>query len=190
MMRLVPLWLCLAGVLASEAGPLTLVVDYESPPAAASMAAMQKELDRLLQASPLRIDWKLRDDLRAGESVNDLAVVRFRGSCRMETMPIVFDERGPLAFTHTADGEILPFTEVFCDNVRTAARSAMWAGEVARGDELLGRAMARVVAHEVFHMLTKSHDHSEDGVFKKRLSGAQLIAERFDFAAADLKRLR
>jgi len=39
--------------------------------------------------------------------------------------PVYLDERGPMAFTHTSDGEVLPFSEVLCDRVGVAAQSAM-----------------------------------------------------------------
>lgn len=155
--------------------PLTLVVDYETPIPDASLREMQREFDKLIQGSKLRVEWKLKSDFKTGDSVNDLAVIKFRGRCEMQPMPVVLDERGPLAFTHTVNGEILPFTEVLCDNVREAARSAMFGGDFENGDNLFGRALGRVLAHEVFHIVRQSKHHDNDGVFKPRLTGAQLI---------------
>lgn len=155
--------------------PLTLVVDYETPLPDASLRAMQREFDKLVQNSKLKVEWKLKSDFRTGDSVGDLAVIKFRGRCEMQPMPVVLDERGPLAFTHTINGEVLPFAEVLCDNVREAARSAMFGGDFENGDSLFGRALGRVLAHEVFHIVRQSKHHDKDGVFKPRLTGAQLI---------------
>lgn len=41
----------------------------------------------------------------------------------MEPVPYRYDERGPLAFTHSVDGEILPFSEVACDKVRSSLQN-------------------------------------------------------------------
>ena len=169
--------------------PLTLVVDAERPLPAQAMAEMRRELDRLVQGSTLRIEWKLRGELKPGDLVSDLVLVKFRGECRMDSSPALLDGRGPLAFTYQTDGEILPFSEVSCERVRAVARSAMTDVDLARGDLLLGRALARVVAHEVYHIVSREEKHSAAGVFKKGLTGAQLIAEQFRFSDKDLQRL-
>lgn len=163
-------------------GPLTLVVEYETAPAPESLTEMRKELSGILEKTGLQVEWKLRSEIKLGDSLNDLAVIRLRGNCRMEAMPVVFDERGPLAFAHTTDGEILPFTEVVCDRVRGLTRSAMFGGEHARGNQLLGRAMARVVAHELYHVVAGEHQHDKEGITRSSLSGRQLIADHLDFS--------
>jgi hypothetical protein len=57
------------------------------------------------------------------------------------------------------------------------------------GDRLLGRALARVMAHEIVHMIGKCSDHSDSGVFRHALSGRQLIAERLELDPQDIARL-
>ena len=169
--------------------PLTVVLDTEQPLPAQTMAAMRHEMDRLVGGSRVRIEWKMRGDVKTGESHSDLVLVKFHGDCRMESGPVLFDERGPMAFTYSSDGDILPFSEVSCERVRGAARSAMTAGDAMRGDLLMGRALARVVAHEMYHMVSRDEKHSAQGVLRKGLSGAQLIAEQFRFTEEDLRRL-
>ncbi len=149
------------------------------------MAEMRRELSRLLSSADIKVDWRFRDEVRLGEDVPGLVLVRFKGACRMDTDPVYLDERGPLAFTHVTDGDILPFSVVNCDKVKRATRSAMWGGDYARGNELMGRALARVVAHEIYHIAGKRHDHGKEGVFKRGLSGRDLIAESLDFGAAE-----
>ena len=169
--------------------PLTLIVESDKPLAPQAMAEMRRELDQIVSGSNLRIDWRLREDLKAGESVSDLILLKFHGACRMQWESAPGDGRGPLAFTHSSDGEILPFSEVSCDRVRGLARSAMSIADLARGDLLMGRALARVVAHEVYHILSREEKHSSAGLFKKCLTGAQLITEEYRFSEKDLRRL-
>lgn len=167
---------------------VTLVVDYNTAPAAESLAEMQRELSGILEKTGLQVQWKLRSEIKLGDSLSDLAIIRLRGSCRMEAMPIVFDERGPMAFAHTSDGEILPFTEVVCDRLRGVTRAALFGGEHARANQLLGRAMARVVAHELYHVVAGPR-HDNEGITRATLSGRQLIAEHLDFSSKALSRL-
>ena len=66
----------------------------------------------------------------------------------------------------------------------------MFGGDYAKGDVLVGRALGRVVAHELVHMLTKSETHAKEGVEKAALSGRQLIAASLPLSEFDLDRLR
>ncbi len=161
--------------------PVTLVVQSENPIDPRAFEEMQREMNRLMSKTAQRVEFKERRDIQAGVDVADLTVVRFRGICRMAIEPVYLDERGPLAFAHVADGEVLPFAEVLCDRVRQAARSAMHGGDFAKGQELMGRAMARVLAHELWHVKTNSTSHQKTGVARHALSGKQLIGERLDF---------
>lgn len=170
--------------------PLTLVVDAEKPMPPESLLAMRAELDRLFRQTPIRLDVKNRKDLALGEDVPELVLVRFRGECKVQHEPVFLDERGPLAYTHVTDGSVLPFSEVLCERVRKAAKANMFGGDYAKADKLMGRALARVVAHEIFHILSGDCGHSHEGVFKKGLTGKQLIDDNLDFAGHDLQRLR
>ena len=169
--------------------PLTLVTSAERPLPAETVAEMHREMDKLMQQASIRVEWRELSDFSAGTEVHDLVVVKFRGNCRIRPTPAVLDERGPMAFTHTSDGEVLPFSEVLCDRVGVAAQSAMAGGEFGRLDELLGRALARVLAHELYHIKGKCNDHGHSGVARKALTGRELIAKTLDFAPADARRM-
>jgi hypothetical protein len=120
---------------------------------------------------------------------NDLVVMTFNGSCSFDPAPPIYDEMGPLAITRTANGEVQPFGEVNCDRVVNSVRSAMLGQDYPRADMLIGRALGRVVAHELVHMLTKSGHHAREGVEKAALSGRQLIAASLPLSAMDVDRL-
>jgi hypothetical protein len=95
-----------------------------------------------------------------------------------------------MAFTYSTDGVVQPFGEVACDKVTSAVRSAMSGGDFANADVLLGRALGRVLAHEVVHMLSKSGAHGRTGVARPALSGSQLIAPELRLEPEDLERMR
>ncbi len=107
----------------------------------------------------------------------------------MEPVPYLYDERGPLAFTYSTDGAVLPFSEIECDKVRSSLRTAMWGGDYKRSDVLFGRALARVLAHELYHVLAKTHSHASQGIAEKSLSGAQLISGQLQLNQAELNQM-
>jgi hypothetical protein len=84
---------------------------------------------------------------------------------------------------------VQPFSEVACDKVTSAVRSAMFGGDFGNADVLLGRALGRVLAHEVVHILSKSSAHGRTGVARTSLSGSQLIAPQLRLETEDLERL-
>jgi hypothetical protein len=167
---------------------LTIVLEFQGPHSDRSIDAMKYELETLMKGSGLTLDWRMRDQKRE-ESSGNLVVVRFKGKCVLEPVPYLYDERGPLAFTYSTDGEVQPFSEVACDRVVAAARSAMSGGDFAHADLLLGRALGRVVAHELVHILSKSGSHGREGVARPALSGLRLIAPEMHLSPADLERI-
>jgi hypothetical protein len=54
----------------------------------------------------------------------------------------------------------------------------------------LGRAMARVGAHEIYHILTGSGTHASQGIARASHSRAELIAPTFAFAKMETNWLR
>ena len=168
---------------------LTIVLDFRGPHSAQSIAEMKHELEGIMQGSGLAIDWRLRDEA-SQDSFDNLVVVRFNGKCILEPVPFLYDERGPYAFTYSTEGVLQPFSEVACDRITSSVRAAMFTGDYVRADQLLGRALGRVVAHELIHMLSRSDAHGREGVAKPSLSGSQLIADHLNLSPADLERVR
>lgn len=188
-MRLVSLcaFACLAASTALGEG-ITIVLDFQGPRSESSVAEMKREFAGIMKDSDLRFDFRSRSQA-SQEELTDLIVVRFKGKCVLEPVGYLYDERGPMAFTYSTDGVVQPFSEVACDKVTSAVRSAMSGGDFANADILLGRALGRVLAHEVVHMLSKSSAHGRAGVAKTALSGSQLIAPELRLGREDLERL-
>jgi hypothetical protein len=191
-MRYVAACLFSAVLFAAPAGAstgITLLLQFDNKHSERSVEEMKREMNAIMKDTGLELDFRSLKDFNPNVPVSDLVVVKFRGTCQMDTMPILFDERGPLAFTHSTDGEVLPFSEVACDRVRHSVESAMWGGDRRRADLLLGRALGRVLAHELVHIVAKSHKHGRKGIAMTSLSGVQLIADRLELDAHDVERL-
>jgi hypothetical protein len=170
------------------AADVTIVVDFEGPHSERSVEQMKRETAEIVKDSGLHLEWRAREQV-GGNSYPNLVLVRFTGRCVLEPVPVLYDERGPFAFTYGADGDVLPFTEVACDHVRASVQSAMGGDDYARPDYLMGRALGRVVAHELVHILTRSRAHGQ-GVAGPNLSGRELIGAPLRLSRRDVERLR
>jgi hypothetical protein len=186
----VPAWA--ADPQTSKSPNLTLVLKFDTDHSERSLQEMKRELGNIMKDTGIQLDFRLMSELDQHPAFNDVVLVKFRGHCRMELLPAIFDERGPLAFTHTSDGDVLPFSEVACDRIRSSVASAInSASERKNADMLLGRALGRVVAHELYHIVAKTGKHGTKGsVAQTSLSGAQLISEKLALHDADVHKLR
>jgi hypothetical protein len=185
-MRLVAFFCCLlasAGLLCASSNPdlrpVTVVMDFTGVRSAASLNALRTELQTILADSHLQIDLQLRSNWADAPVSGDLVLFKMKGYCTMNAIPIgaLSDERGPLAMTHVVDGELLPFGEVECDRVRTALQRTVGRSNPEAHQVEYGVALARVMAHEIYHMLAKSAAHTREGITKEALSSAELSRE-------------
>ena len=186
-----PVWICAFAcffVLSAFGEGITIVLDFQGPRSEQSVAEMKREFAGIMKDSTLRFDFRWRSQA-SEEALTDLVLVRFTGKCVLEPVGYLYDERGPMAFTYSTDGIVQPFSEVACDKVTSAVRSAMAGSDFANADVLLGRALGRVLAHEVVHMLSKSGAHGRTGVAKSALSGSQLIAPELRLGPEDVERI-
>ena len=171
----------------------TVILDFTGPWSRTSLNEMRREAGDILSASGVPLDWRILGE-DGPETDRDMVVMTFRGACRyQEATPGSTPGNtgaGPLGFTRMVDGEVQPFGEVNCERVAELVRRAMSGNDGARGELLFGRAMGRVVAHELVHMLTRSGRHGAEGVEKPALSGGQLISGYLPLSESDVEWLR
>jgi hypothetical protein len=183
---------CIQSVLSAESLPnLTVLLSVEGKASAAALAELKSELNEIMKNAGRKLDVRLREESVSHENFDDVVLVRLKGTCKMERLTPFMDERGPLAWTHSTDGVILPFAEVACDRIARAVAGAMWGAERKEADRLLGRALGRVLAHELYHILGKTHEHNPDGsLAKEAISAKRLISpEPIAFDIRDLNRM-
>ncbi len=172
-------------------GPLTVILDlrgahYEIR----SIREMEFEAQRILAPAGLRLDWLLKENVPAFAQFDSLVIFKVTGNCVIEPEPALFDERGPLAFTSSSDDVVLPFGELRCDRLRASLQRVFTGSDYERGDLLMGRALGRVMAHEVYHMITRDPSHSAEGIAKKALSANQLLRGDIGLDKVALARIR
>ena len=172
-----------------RAADITVAIDFDGPHSDRSVQQMKRETEEIFKVAGVRLEWRGRDDV-GRNSYENLVMVHFKGKCILQPVPILYDERGPFAFAYNSDGEVLPFSEVECERVTASVRSAMRGDDFGRPDYLMGRALGRVVAHELVHILTRSASHGREGVTQAALSGRELIGCPPRLSRDDVERLR
>jgi hypothetical protein len=161
--------------------------------------AMQSELTRILAPAELNVTWRAIDNhVTDNESFPEIVVLHFRGTClfAQDVPKGAPAPRSPipagltLADTDLVDGHVLPFGEVQCDELRRFIAPAASALRHDHANALLGRAIARVGAHEIYHMLTGSSLHALSGIARAEHSRKELLAASFAFARPEQQWLR
>ena len=175
---------CAAAVLAAQPpAPVTAVVMPDGRYSGIALREMGREAAHILKKSGIAFHWHLG---RPTQGVNGmLVVVKLVGRCDMDGSPALL-QPGPLGWSHESDGVVLPFSDLACDNIRGAVQNALLAGNQARGNVLLGRAMGRVLAHELYHVVADSAEHGEDGVAQPALSARELTSGQLELRPSDV----
>jgi hypothetical protein len=162
--------------------PLVVYLSSSAQPQR-SLDYMKLELGRLMRTAGYRVEWS--DSYPSTEAA--LIVVKLRGTCEIGEGRLV--KPGPLASTSTVDGRVLPFSSVDCDSLTQLLAAQLASQPRARRDFLYGRAMARVLAHELYHVLLDTPRHSRDGVARAAFNTSDLLDEHFEFEQTTLARL-
>jgi hypothetical protein len=177
-LRAVLLMFCLAVCAQAQTRALALYVGHARGLDYDANLMMRAELQRLLAPAGLEVVWKNSVDHQTGDNFELVAVGSFEGSCSVAepvlTPVSVVQTVASLADTSISDGHILPFFHIDCTRLVRMLGSGL-------DKSLLGRALARVIAHELYHIVAATADHSDTGVAKATFSLHDLVTPRFDF---------
>jgi hypothetical protein len=162
---------------------------------AAPLAEMRREAASLMSQAGYRVEWRSLDAPRgeAGDAPM-LAVLELNGSCGLAAgygpaeRPLAAN--ASLATTSITDGQVMPFSALNCAALTRSISASLAQEAGARRDFLYGRAMARIVAHELYHVLMRSAEHARGGVARSCFTTSDLLTGRFEFEGATLARLR
>lgn len=154
-----------------------------------SMAELQAELAELVAPAGVDLQWLTSTEVRTA-SVSSLISVELRGSCDFrKKAPGKFANRSALASTAVADGRVLPFVWVDCTAVRQFLRAPLEKVSAAGRPHIAARAVARLLAHELYHVLSGSEHHSDAGIAKESFSQLDLLSEHLSFDTPALARI-
>lgn len=164
----------------------TLVVFLDAEPTVS--IAIKEELAKSVQPAGLTLDLRDYATRTSGESFERLMVVKFHGRCASADAPV--STAGPLASTQVQGDRILPFADVYCDRVVSTMAGSLLSQPASRRGLLVTRALARVLAHEIFHYVSQDQTHAREGLAKSCVRAQDLIAERFGFDNDAVGRMR
>lgn len=169
---------------------ITIYTHFEQPHSKASVAGMKDEVGAIMRPAGLNVEWRSLDAARGQESAEELVVVTFKGRCRMEELTPFPGRPGALGSTHVSDGAVLPFTDIHCDRIRRLIGPRTNSEDVKTRQNLFGRAMGRVLAHELYHVIAKTTAHASGGLAKAFYSTSDLMAKKLEFRKKEAATLR
>ncbi|MBL8231753.1 MAG: hypothetical protein JNL98_24870 [Bryobacterales bacterium] len=150
---------------------------------------MKEEVAEVFRPVGLGLQWRYLDLSRIRPSVDALVVVTFNGACTSDGFGQPVSDEGPMGWTAMTDGAILPFCGVDYDRVREVMRRTIRWLPPGEQERLFGRAIGRVLAHELYHILANTRGHSRRGLAKPLLSDAELAQEELRFGGDEIERI-
>jgi cytochrome c553 len=162
-----------------QVGSAALYTEFEHKPTPAVVEALRDEVASLMSPNGLRFEWKSLPS--NGQSAwTELAIVKFSGRC--EVLPFATNSHSDrrLGWTHMSDGVVLPFAEVDCDAIQAYLLKDMALLLAPSREKVFGRAIGRVVTHELLHIFAQTAAHSDHGVDHPTLTVSELMADRSD----------
>lgn len=167
-----------------------LYTQFQQAPPAAVMTSMRDELAKITAPMGMEFEWRSMDENKGNELSAKVAVIHFTGRCDAINLAGETPQLGALGRTYEADGAIIPFSDIDCERIRAFLRNGLLALPKEDREEAFGRAVGRVLAHELYHVLANTPRHSSDGVAKPQYTVQELLSKSFQFEQKEREELR
>jgi hypothetical protein len=161
--------------------PVVLYTKFQVEPPTPVLESLQDELKTIMSPVGMQFEWRSLTKVQGSEVAVELAVITFKGKCDLNGMVARSSTPGALGWTHVSDGVILPFSDVDCDRIRQFVQRDILQEAEGQRDEIFGRAIARVLAHELYHVFANTEKHGSCGVGKSAYSVRELLSDNFQF---------
>ncbi len=167
---------------------VSIVLESKLPLADEVLDGMEKELRQIFAQSTVSVDLVLPNLESHPVFATEVIMARIVGKCRVDAVPPLHAHKpDTLGRTMVTDGRILPFMEIDCAQISGAVRRQLVGKPSSERSRLLGRAAARVLAHEVYHVMAQTHAHGRWGIAAESLTGEDLLREHLSFRVEDLE---
>lgn len=163
---------------------------------ASALQAARQELQRLLTPTGIDMVWRDLEARKSAEQFDRVVVISFDGLCSEPGASAVsplrkpLDSRISLADSSVSNGSVLPFFRVDCGYLVQMLGPTLRSMTAEQRNTAFGRAMARVMAHEIYHIVGETTAHQARGVAKESFSVQDLIGDAFDFDSGSLAQMR
>jgi hypothetical protein len=170
--------------------PVALYMSFQQSPPPAVLTALQDEVESIMGPLGMHMEWRALASARGNEVSSELAVITFKGHCDTGGLMPRSAQPGALGWTHVSDGVILPFSDIDCDRIRVFLQRELLFLRPDSREEAYGRAIGRVLAHELYHIFAQTAHHASDGVAKSAYTVQELLSDGFLFDEHDAFALR
>ncbi len=175
-------------------GTIGVFFDYQNRPAQFTIDTMEREIQSIMHPEGLEFSWQEMGKAKSEGVFADLVVVKFKGTCSGFLGPVSSfghnTEPASLASTDVSDGRVLHFTEVHCDELLHYLSSNVAGLNEAARNQLYGRALGRIVAHEMWHIFAATEKHASGGIARACHSREELVQPVFVFDPSEQRVLR
>jgi hypothetical protein len=168
---------------------LRLYADFQQEPPEAVRQAIGAELDNILSTVGISVEWRTLRHHPSSEVAPIVAVIRFKGLCDASIEPL-HTRSAVLGITHTTDGGVIPFSDINCESIRSYLYHDLKSVRQPDRQRAFGQAVARVLAHELYHILAKTMQHGSSGLAKADFTKKELLSRSFRFNGRDSDLLR
>lgn len=178
-------------VLGADVPPsVRLYTEFQQSPPHAVVNFLQDELATIMAPMGLTFKWSSMAENRGNELSVKVAVIHFTGACDTMQRAIQPVHSNALGWSYMEEGVVLPFSTIDCDGIRAFLRSDLFSRPKDELEEAFGRAIGRVVAHELYHIFVNTTRHSSHGIAKSYYSVQELLSKHFQFEQNESDALR
>jgi len=169
--------------------PFRLYTVFQHEPPAAILDSIQNEVDAIMSPFGWTFKWSSIDRDPNVECII-LVVVRFKGECGTEDLKEFAPYPFVLGRTEVSGQGIEPFVDIYCDAIRAHLAGDLRGWNPEKRRAAFGRAVGRVVAHELYHVLAKTQHHATKGLGKATYTPRELLSDNFRFEKNEVWELR
>jgi hypothetical protein len=160
-----------------------------------AIQSAQEELQRLFAPTGIDVVWKDPGTRKSDDIFDRVVVMSFDGACfdavnASTILKNTQDSRITLADASVSNGRVLPFFRVDCGYLFQLLGPYLRPMNTQQRNVAVGRALGRVMAHEIYHIVGETTVHQSRGVAKESFSLQDLIGSKFDFDVAGLAQMR
>jgi hypothetical protein len=156
--------------------------------------SLEQELKRLVAPAGIDLTWRTNADrTQTHQEAGRIIVGDFVGNCSVETLSnaqVASPAKMTLGEASVSDGRVLPYFTVDCNRVMRTLTPMLQPLSPPMRQTILGRALARVIAHEIYHILAETTAHEDAGLAKAKLTFHDLTAPGVELSPASLQRIR
>jgi hypothetical protein len=170
---------------------LLLLTVVDSPVPSALAAAFEEEAGVLLRPAGAEVAFHLMPGQVEVDASPIIVSVHLHGDCvDWSTAPLPSGEFR-LAHVTRVDADIQPFVHIDCGAVAGYLAETLHFERGVRANRIWGRALARVLAHELYHFLIgTAHHQAQTGLFSRIMSRHTLTCTRPHFTSNQIQALR